>query len=170
MLDRTDWLEELRALAADGVLALRVAATFPPERAAEAHRQLEAGGLRGRAVILFCAYRVIVIGVPSGRMRASLLMPALLILMHPWLTSVPTRRVRAVQPDLSRAAPEAVEGVQNADVPKAYGPSRPGGVALLEELDEEVRAGRRRRHRPPDADGAPRGSTGRLARPGSCGT
>ena len=53
VLDRTDWLEELRALATDGVLALRVAATFPPERAAEAHRLLEAGGLRGRGVIVF---------------------------------------------------------------------------------------------------------------------
>ena len=45
--------EELRALAAEGVLALRVAATFPPERAADAHRLMEAGGLRGRAVIVF---------------------------------------------------------------------------------------------------------------------
>ena len=35
------------------MLALRVAATFPPERAAEAHRLMEAGGLRGRAVIVF---------------------------------------------------------------------------------------------------------------------
>jgi len=53
VLDRTDWLEELRALATDRVLALRVAGAFPPERAAEAHRLLEAGGLRGRAVIVF---------------------------------------------------------------------------------------------------------------------
>ena len=53
MLERTDWLEELRALAEAGLLALRVAATFPPEQAAEAHRLMEAGGLRGRAVIVF---------------------------------------------------------------------------------------------------------------------
>ena len=53
VLERTDWLQELRELAADGVLALRVAATFPPERAADAHRLMEAGGLRGRAVIVF---------------------------------------------------------------------------------------------------------------------
>jgi NADPH:quinone reductase len=46
-------LEGLGRLAADGVLSLRVAATFPPEKAAEAHRRLEAGGVRGRMVIVF---------------------------------------------------------------------------------------------------------------------
>jgi NADPH2:quinone reductase len=55
VLERTDWLHELSDLASRGVLALRVAATFPPERAADAHRQMEAGGLRGRAVIVFDA-------------------------------------------------------------------------------------------------------------------
>ena len=53
VLERTDWLRELSELAARGVLALRVAATFPPERTADAHRLLEAGGMRGRAVIVF---------------------------------------------------------------------------------------------------------------------
>lgn len=53
VLGRTDWLRELSRLAGQGVLALRVAATFPPERAADAHRQMEAGGLRGRAVVVF---------------------------------------------------------------------------------------------------------------------
>ncbi len=53
VLERTDWLHELSDLAARGVLVLRVAATFPPERAADAHRLMEAGGLRGRAVIVF---------------------------------------------------------------------------------------------------------------------
>jgi NADPH:quinone reductase-like Zn-dependent oxidoreductase len=53
VLERTDWLRELSALAARGVLALRVASTFPPERSADAHRLMEAGGLRGRAVIVF---------------------------------------------------------------------------------------------------------------------
>jgi NADPH:quinone reductase len=53
VVERTDWLAELRELAAGGVLMLRVAATFPPERAADAHRLMEAGGLRGRAVIVF---------------------------------------------------------------------------------------------------------------------
>jgi NADPH:quinone reductase-like Zn-dependent oxidoreductase len=55
VLERTDWLEELRELAAQGVLAMRVAETFPPERAADAHRLMDAGGLRGRAVIVFDA-------------------------------------------------------------------------------------------------------------------
>jgi NADPH:quinone reductase len=53
VIERTGWLKELRALAAEGVLTLRVAETFPPERAAEAHRLLEQGGLRGRALIVF---------------------------------------------------------------------------------------------------------------------
>jgi len=53
VLERTDWLRELSDLAAHGALALRVAATFPPERAADAHRLMEAGGLRGRAFIVF---------------------------------------------------------------------------------------------------------------------
>jgi hypothetical protein len=35
------------------VLSLRVADTYPPERAADAQRRMEAGGLRGRAVIVF---------------------------------------------------------------------------------------------------------------------
>jgi len=53
VLDRTDWLEELRQLASDGRIKLRVAAEFPPEEAAEAERLMDAGGLRGRAVIVF---------------------------------------------------------------------------------------------------------------------
>jgi NADPH:quinone reductase len=53
VLDRTDWLEHLRSCAADGRLALRVAGEYPPERASEAHAAMEAGGLRGRAVIVF---------------------------------------------------------------------------------------------------------------------
>jgi NADPH2:quinone reductase len=52
-LERTDWLEHLRERASDGRLKLRVAAELPPEQAAEAHRLMEAGGLRGRAVIVF---------------------------------------------------------------------------------------------------------------------
>ena len=53
VLERTEWLQELSDLAARGTLTLRVAAAFPPERAADAHRQMEAGGVRGRAVIVF---------------------------------------------------------------------------------------------------------------------
>ncbi len=52
-LDRTDWLEELRELASAGRLQLRVARELPPEEAAEAQRLMDAGGLRGRAVIVF---------------------------------------------------------------------------------------------------------------------
>ena len=53
VLERTDWLHELRRLASEGRLELRVARELPPEQAAEAHRLMDAGGLRGRAVIVF---------------------------------------------------------------------------------------------------------------------
>jgi len=53
VLERTDWLEQLRALASAGRLRLRVAGTYPPEEVAEAQRVMDAGGLRGRAVIVF---------------------------------------------------------------------------------------------------------------------
>jgi NADPH:quinone reductase-like Zn-dependent oxidoreductase len=52
-LERTDWLEHLRRGASDGRLQLRVAGERPPEQAAEAHRVMDAGGLRGRIVIVF---------------------------------------------------------------------------------------------------------------------
>ena len=46
-------LDRLRVQVEEGRLSLRVARTFSPEAAAEAHRQLEAGGTRGRLVIRF---------------------------------------------------------------------------------------------------------------------
>ncbi len=53
VLERTDWLREARELAQRGVLVPRVAGTYPPEAAGEAQRRMEAGGLRGRGVIVF---------------------------------------------------------------------------------------------------------------------
>ncbi|GAA0458749.1 NADP-dependent oxidoreductase [Streptomyces olivaceiscleroticus] len=46
-------LDRLARQAEEGVLTLRVAEVFPAERAADAHRLLEAGGVRGRPVIDF---------------------------------------------------------------------------------------------------------------------
>ena len=46
-------LTQLGDRVAEGKLTLRVAETFPPERAAEAHRKLAVGGVRGRLVIVF---------------------------------------------------------------------------------------------------------------------
>jgi NADPH:quinone reductase len=46
-------LDQLGRLVAERRLTLRVAETFPPERAAEAHRKMSAGGTRGRLVIVF---------------------------------------------------------------------------------------------------------------------
>ncbi len=46
-------LDRLRQLVESGSLTLRVADTYPPERAGETHRRLEAGGTRGRLVIEF---------------------------------------------------------------------------------------------------------------------
>jgi NADPH:quinone reductase-like Zn-dependent oxidoreductase len=53
VLERTEWLEQLRELAAAGRLALRVAGEYPPERAGEAQRAMDAGGVRGRLLITF---------------------------------------------------------------------------------------------------------------------
>jgi len=44
---------ELANLAAKGVLTLRIAEAMPAERAPEAHARLEAGGVRGRLVLIF---------------------------------------------------------------------------------------------------------------------
>ena len=46
-------LDRLRQQVEDGEVTLRVAGTFPPERAHEAHEILEAGGTRGRCIIEF---------------------------------------------------------------------------------------------------------------------
>src|SRR6478672_7919671 len=46
-------LDRLREQVEKGELTLRVAQTFPAADAAEAHRRLEAGGVRGRLVLLF---------------------------------------------------------------------------------------------------------------------
>ncbi|MGZ4723100.1 MAG: NADP-dependent oxidoreductase [Ilumatobacteraceae bacterium] len=46
-------LDHLRQQVEDGIVSLRVAGTFSPEDAGEAHRILEAGGTRGRLVIVF---------------------------------------------------------------------------------------------------------------------
>lgn len=50
---RHDILDRLSRQAEAGELSLRVARTFSPEDAADAHRTLEAGGVRGRLVIEF---------------------------------------------------------------------------------------------------------------------
>lgn len=52
-IERTDWLQELREAASAGRLQLRVAVELRPEQAAEAQRITHAGGLRGRAVLVF---------------------------------------------------------------------------------------------------------------------
>ncbi len=46
-------LDRLAHLVANGRLTLRVAEVFPPERAADAQRKMNAGGIRGRLVIVF---------------------------------------------------------------------------------------------------------------------
>jgi NADPH:quinone reductase-like Zn-dependent oxidoreductase len=52
-LQATDKLAALAELVSDGKLTLRVAREIPAEQATEAHRQLEAGGTRGRLVLTF---------------------------------------------------------------------------------------------------------------------
>jgi NADPH:quinone reductase-like Zn-dependent oxidoreductase len=53
VFERTDWLEDLRRIASVGGLRLRVAGEYAPEQADEAQRRMEAGGVRGRVVIVF---------------------------------------------------------------------------------------------------------------------
>jgi len=48
-----DKLDRLRQHVDEGKITLRVAATYKPEQAAEAHRRLAAGGTRGRIIIAF---------------------------------------------------------------------------------------------------------------------
>ena len=51
--ERTEWLELLRDLASKERFQLRAAGDYPPEKVADAQRAMAAGGLRGRAVIVF---------------------------------------------------------------------------------------------------------------------
>ena len=52
-VENHDALDRLGRLVAEGRLTLRVAETFPPERAGDAQRKLAAGGTRGRLLIAF---------------------------------------------------------------------------------------------------------------------
>lgn len=52
-VEEQEKLDLLRQHVEDGLLSLRVAQTFPAADAAEAHRRLEAGGVRGRLVLEF---------------------------------------------------------------------------------------------------------------------
>jgi NADPH:quinone reductase len=54
---QTDRLDRLRRQVESGAITLRVARVFPAAQAAEAHRQLEAGGVRGRLVLDFMDFR-----------------------------------------------------------------------------------------------------------------
>ena len=51
--ENTGPLKRLVELVADGKVTLRVADTFPPERAGDAHSRLGGGGVRGRLLIAF---------------------------------------------------------------------------------------------------------------------
>ena len=50
---RADLLSRMREQVEAGRITLRVAATYAPQQAADAHRQLEAKGTRGRLVIVW---------------------------------------------------------------------------------------------------------------------
>ena len=53
VFERTEWLEELRRLTDAGRIVPRVAGEYTPEQTGAAHAIQEAGGVRGRLVILF---------------------------------------------------------------------------------------------------------------------
>ena len=52
-IERTEWLELLRDAVEAGEIQLRVAGEYAMDQVADAQRALEAGGLRGRPVIIF---------------------------------------------------------------------------------------------------------------------
>ena len=52
-LERTDWLEELRDLAAKGTIKLKVHEQYPVEKVADAQKAMDAGSVRGRIVLTF---------------------------------------------------------------------------------------------------------------------
>jgi NADPH:quinone reductase-like Zn-dependent oxidoreductase len=52
---RADLLDKLRQQVEAGRITLRVAATLPAEQAVEAHRRIEAKGVRGRLVLVWVA-------------------------------------------------------------------------------------------------------------------
>ena len=54
---RADLLDRLRQQVEDGLITLRVAATFAADEAAQAHRRLEAKGTRGRLVLVWTKNR-----------------------------------------------------------------------------------------------------------------
>ena len=53
VLERTDWLDALRQLVEAGHIIPRIASEYVPEQVADAQRLMMAGGVRGRAVIIF---------------------------------------------------------------------------------------------------------------------
>jgi NADPH:quinone reductase-like Zn-dependent oxidoreductase len=53
VVERTEWLDQLRDFAGDGRIQLRPLDAFAPTDAAEAYRRMDAGGLRGRLLIAF---------------------------------------------------------------------------------------------------------------------
>jgi NADPH:quinone reductase-like Zn-dependent oxidoreductase len=53
LLRRTEWLNQLREMVENGEIQLKVAGEYLPEQVYEAQQTLAAGGLRGRAVIVF---------------------------------------------------------------------------------------------------------------------
>ena len=57
-VERGDLVKGLEQQLADGVYTLRVAKVLPAEQAEEAHRLLEAGGVRGRLVLDFSSCQV----------------------------------------------------------------------------------------------------------------
>ena len=77
--------------------------------------------------------RAISTGVPSGSSRASMVIPALLMRMQPWLTFVPSLPGSFVpcRPIWPGPPPNVVRTFENADSPKVYCPYTPLGFGCF---------------------------------------
>lgn len=53
VLDRTDWLHLLREMVEASEIKLNVVGEYAPEHVGDAQRAMDAGGMRGRPVVIF---------------------------------------------------------------------------------------------------------------------
>src|SRR5262249_17304839 len=146
-------LDRLGRLVAERRLTLRVAETFPPERAAEAQKKMAAGGTRGRLGIVFDkegwddrGQRTIARnprdrpGPASG--RAPLRASARAAGRGGHQDRAPRRRGDAVSLALGQEAERVLGPVQQRQEEREHGPAQGGGEDRPAQADQGVRRAR----------------------------